>query len=142
MIVYELVCTQQHRFEGWFASAEDFERQRKCGMLSCPVCADPDIAKLPSARIGGFAQPEPSEQQQAAPSALEFHKQVAQLLEAIIANTDDVGRRFAEEARRIHYEEAPRRPIRGVATLSETRELIEEGIAVLPLPIPPREEMN
>ena len=82
MIVYELVCTQQHRFEGWFASAEDFERQRKCGMLSCPVCADPDIAKLPSARIGGFAQPEPSEQQQAAPSALEFHKQVAQLLES------------------------------------------------------------
>lgn len=142
MIVYELVCAQQHRFEGWFASTADFDRQRADAMLSCPVCGDVNVEKLPSARIGGFAaaeKPQANEQPvasaQAAPSGL------AQFIDAIIANTDDVGRRFVEEARRMHYDEAPKRAIRGLATADETRELLDEGIAVLPLPLR-REDLN
>lgn len=106
------------------------------------MCGDANVEKLPSARIGGFAaaeKPQANEQPvasaQAAPSGL------AQFIDAIIANTDDVGRRFVEEARRMHYDEAPKRAIRGLATADETRELLDEGIAVLPLPLR-REDLN
>jgi hypothetical protein len=136
MIVFELVCTHEHRFEGWFASTEDFDRQCQRGLLSCPVCADPKIEKLPSARIGGFA---------AATSAADMpnaRMRLSELRNAIIAHTEDVGPRFTEEARRMHYDETPKRAIRGVATTTETQELIEEGIDVFPLPISRREDLN
>lgn len=141
MIVFELACARQHRFEGWFASAEDFDRQSRDGLLSCPMCADREIEKRPSARIGGFAVPQApatAPAQAAAPSAGELIR----MLDEILARTEDVGTRFAEEARRIHYEEVHARPIRGVATRDETEALLEEGIGVLPLPVPPREDWN
>ena len=141
MIVFELVCTHQHRFEGWFASAEDFDRQCQKGLLSCPVCADPKIEKLPSARIGGFATMTPANNEPAA-SKPDARPRLSELRDAIIAHTEDVGQRFAEEARRMHYDETPKRAIRGVATTTETQELIEEGIDVLPLPILRREDLN
>ena len=139
MIVYELFCTHQHRFEAWFASMEDYEKQRTGGLLSCPICGDPGVEKLPSARIGGFATPE--KQPAVADTPASTPSGLVQLIETIIANTDDVGQQFAEEARRIHYQEAPQRAIRGIATVHETRELLEEGIAVLPLPLR-REDLN
>lgn len=138
MIVFELACTRQHRFEGWFASAEDFDRQCQEGLLSCPVCADPKIEKLPSARIGGFAAPAPAATEPAA--EVNARMRLSELRDAIIAHTEDVGRRFPEEARRMHYDEAPKRAIRGTATSNETQELIEEGIDVLPLP--GRDDLN
>ncbi|HLU76568.1 MAG TPA: DUF1178 family protein [Burkholderiales bacterium] len=141
MIVYELVCPHQHRFEGWFGSIADFENQRTGGLLSCPVCGDPGVEKLPSARIGGFAAEEAKEGTAVPSAAVSAQDTLAQLLETIMANTDDVGRQFPEEARRIHYEEAPRRAIRGIATVEETRELLDEGIDVLPLPRR-REDLN
>jgi hypothetical protein len=67
---------------------------------------------------------------------------VASFIEQIIANTEDVGRRFPEEARKIHYEEVPRRAIRGVATADEARDLADEGIPVVSLPVPPRGETH
>ena len=141
MIVFELVCTHEHRFEGWFASAEDFDRQCRKGLLSCPVCADPKIEKLPSARIGGFAAATPAATESAA-SMPNARMRLSELRNAIIAHTEDVGQRFTEEARRMHYDETPKRAIRGVATTTETQELIEEGIDVFPLPISRREDLN
>jgi hypothetical protein len=143
MIIFELACANEHRFEGWFASAEDFDRQSREGLLICPTCADRAIEKLPSARIGGFAAPQPpatvsAAAQPAAPTV----EQMARMLGELLARTEDVGTGFAEEARRIHYEEVRNRPIRGVATRDETEALLDEGIGVLPLPIPPREDWN
>ena len=130
MIVYELFCTEQHRFEGWFASADDYERQRGDALLTCPVCGDAGIEKLPAAKIGGFAEEAPKR----AESRTQVAPPLAAVLQKIMAQTEDVGRQFPEEARRIHYEEAPKRAIRGVATAEETAALLEEGIDVLPLP--------
>jgi hypothetical protein len=142
MIVYELICTGEHRFEGWFASAEAFERQRDSGLVACPVCSSAAIEKLPSARIRRGAQPAPEERVPAvpapkqAPVAQRATMTLASFIDHVLQNTEDVGARFPEEARKIHYEEAPRRGIRGVASPDEAEALAEEGIAVLPLPIP------
>jgi hypothetical protein len=147
MIVFELICDEEHRFEGWFASAEEYERQEAASLLSCPVCASPGVRKLPSARIrkpgarapGAPPQPKPPSVQ---PSAGAKEVTLASFVEHILANTEDVGRRFPEEARKIHYEETARRAIRGIATQDETRELVDEGIPVVPLPMPPRGDLH
>jgi hypothetical protein len=147
MIVFELICDGEHRFEGWFASADEYERQEAASLLSCPVCASSGVRKLPSARIRTAAAAPPialpaPKATPAGPGAASKEVPLASFVEHILANTEDVGRSFPEEARKIHYEEAPRRAIRGIATLDETRGLVEEGIPVLPLPVPPRGEMH
>jgi hypothetical protein len=142
MIVYELICADEHRFEGWFASAEAFERQRDSRLVACPVCSSAAIEKLPSARIRRGAQPAPEERVPAVPApkqppvAQRATMTLASFIDHVLQNTEDVGARFPEEARKIHYEEAPRRGIRGVASPEDAEALAEEGIAVLPLPIP------
>jgi hypothetical protein len=143
MIVYELICAGEHRFEGWFASGEVFERQRDSGLLACPVCASAAVERLPSARIRRGAQagaPPPS----AAPEPTGVAKQktvsLASFVDQILQNTENVGARFPDEARKIHYEEAPRRGIRGTASRDDAEALAAEGIAVFPLPVPPPEE--
>jgi hypothetical protein len=147
MIVFELICEEAHRFEGWFASAEEYERQEAASLLSCPVCASSEVRKLPSARIRKAAALSPVGVPRATPPSAEpgaGAKEVtlASVIEQILANTEDVGRRFPEEARKIHYEEVPRRAIRGIATRDETMDLAEEGIAVVPLPIPSRGDLH
>ena len=141
MIVFELICGDRHRFEGWFASAGDFERQKRRGLLSCPVCNDSSIEKLLTAKIGRTESeaPEDKTQPAATPNA---PQKLREMIDAILLNTEDVGRNFPDEARRIHRKEARERSIRGVATGEETRDLLEEGIAVMPLPIPPREDWH
>lgn len=150
MIVFDLICEQEHRFEGWFASADDADRQRDRGLLCCPVCATGKVSKLPSSKIkraeteratpvGGSAPV--ASGQAALPSAAQ-RAQITALIEQVLANTENVGAKFAEEARKIHYKEAPERAIRGTASGDETRELLEEGIPVLPLPIPPPNEWH
>lgn len=147
MIVFELICDEAHRFEGWFASAEEYERQEAASLLSCPVCASPGVRKLPSARIRkpaalpASAAPDATPQS-AEPGAGSKEVALASFLEHVLANTEDVGRRFPEEARKIHYEEVPRRAIRGIASRDETRDLAEEGIPVVPLPIPSRDDLH
>ncbi len=142
MIVFELVCPDRHRFEGWFASAGDFESQKARGLLSCPVCSDSSIEKLLTAKIGK-AETEPHKMNTlpAASEAIQ-PRNLNELIEYVLLNTENVGEEFASEARRIHYKEIPQRSIRGLATGEQTRELLEEGIAVLPLPVPPRKDWH
>jgi len=142
MIVFELVCPDRHRFEGWFASAGDFESQKAHGLLSCPVCSDSSIEKLLTAKIG---KPEAQLKENNTPPAVSQAIQprnLNELIEYVLLNTENVGKEFPSEARRIHYKEIPQRGIRGLATGEETQELLEEGIAVLPLPIPPRRDWH
>jgi hypothetical protein len=145
MIVYELICADEHRFEGWFASADAFEQQRGSGLVACPVCASAVVDKLPSARIRrGGAQPE--ERPPAAPVPKETPvaqrstMTLASFIDHVLQNSEDVGSRFPEEARKIHYGEAPRRGIRGIASRDDAEALAEEGIPVVPLPIPAPED--
>lgn len=141
MKVLDLQCRQQHVFEGWFASEDDFVDQCERALVQCPVCGDASISKRLSApRLNlGSGRAEPSEPQElvAGPSS-DQSLQAAWLALArrIVAHTDDVGERFAEEARKMHYGETQERGIRGQASRAETESLIEEGIAVLPLALP------
>lgn len=142
MIVFELVCPDRHRFEGWFASAGDFESQKAHGLLSCPVCSDSSIEKLLTAKIGKLeAEPNKKNTLPAAPQTVQ-PRNLNELIEYVLLNTENVGEEFPSEARRIHYKEIPQRSIRGLATSEQTQELLEEGIAVLPLPIPPRRDWH
>jgi hypothetical protein len=137
MIVFELICAEHHRFEGWFASSEDFERQKARGLLGCPVCGGAAVEKLPTARVQK-ARPKPVPATRPAPGGDQRQMTLAGFIDHVLMNSEDVGEAFPEEARRIHREEAPQRAIRGTASRSETSALIDEGIPVLPLPIPVR----
>lgn len=151
MKVLDLQCTHGHAFEGWFSSEEDFQSQMERDLLSCPMCGDAAVHKLPSAprlNLGGASQPEDEGGRTATASDRDAQHPVAALPPAamqaawlhmvrrVMANTEDVGHGFAEEARRIHYGEAPERGIRGQASREQTEELLDEGIAVMPLPVP------
>ncbi len=148
MIVFELICTGQHRFEGWFASPDDFTAQRGRGLLECPVCADKSIEKLLTAKIGRsepkIVPQESSAATEAVPMAAGqgLQAKLQELIDHVLRNTEDVGSAFAEEARKIHYQEVPTRDIRGTATRAETEELVDEGISVMPLPIPRRDDWH
>jgi hypothetical protein len=148
MIVYDLVCARQHRFEGWFGSAEDFTRQRDDALIRCPMCDDAAIQRRPSANIqvGRTAEiavatndattdkkPEAASTGQSAQVVAPDARTLA-LLRKLVAETENVGRAFPEEARKIHYEEAPKRGIRGQATSEEADALREEGIDFMSLP--------
>jgi hypothetical protein len=143
MIVFELSCVAGHRFEGWFGSPEDYARQDASGLVTCPLCGTATVQRLPSAKVRTTESSEPAARPApSAPAATPKEVTVASFIEQILANTEDVGRRFPEEARKIHYEEAPRRGIRGVATADEARDLADEGIPVVSLPIPTRGETH
>jgi len=138
MIVFELICPDHHRFEGWFASADDFESQKARGLLSCPVCSDSSIEKLLTAKIGSHDAEPVREKALPVPARPAPTRNLDELIDYVLLNTENVGEEFPSEARRIHYKEVPSRGIRGVATHEETEDMLEEGIAVMPLPIPPR----
>lgn len=142
MKVLNLHCTHQHEFEGWFASEDDFQGQLARGLVECPLCGDTAITKMLSAprlNLGSGkepAQPVAPKQDVASPGNRAMQAAWMKMAREIMANTEDVGERFAEEARRIHYGEADERSIRGQASREETEALLEEGVPVLPLPIP------
>jgi hypothetical protein len=139
MKVLNLQCSHRHAFEGWFGSEEEFQDQLARGLVECPICADTGVAKLPSApRLNLGAQPEPAPARQDVVAMPDAALQAAwlKMVRHVMASTEDVGERFAEEARRIHYGESEERGIRGEASREETQALLEEGIGVLPLPIP------
>lgn len=145
MKVLNLQCRHAHGFEGWFASEEDFQGQLARGLVECPLCGDAQVTKMPSApRLNlGASEPAPAAASPAAGkqevmSAPNEQLQAAwmQLVRQVMTQTEDVGERFAEEARKIHYGETEERGIRGQASREETQALLEEGISVLPLPIP------
>jgi hypothetical protein len=138
MKVIDLRCGSGHRFEGWFAGDEDFLDQNGRGLIECPLCADKVIVRMPSAPRLNFGAAESSSAAPAAaadaPSALQTRWM--QMVRHVLAHTEDVGERFADEARRIHYGETAERGIRGQASAEEREALREEGIEVHPLPIP------
>lgn len=145
MIIFELVCPKQHRFEGWFSSSGDFDGQKAGGLLSCPSCGRHDIEKLPTAKIrtsGPEVLPAVREERSSVPSRAQPPANLHELVEYVLMNTENVGRDFATEARRIHQHEVPFRNIRGTASRQETEELLEEGIPVMALPIPPQNDWH
>ena len=140
MKVLNLQCSTGHGFEGWFASEDEFQGQLARGLVECPLCGDHAVAKMPSApRLNlGAAEPAPAPARQEVAKAPNAAVQAAwmKMVRHVMAHTEDVGERFAEEARKIHYGETEERGIRGQASREETEALLEEGIGVLPLPLP------
>ena len=141
MIVFNLICGNSHGFEGWFASAADFEHQQQAALLSCPVCGNNRVSKaLHAPRVNTGSAPQSSERarhgKDDAQQYANVGSELVQMIEYVIANTEDVGAAFPEEARKIHYKEAPERRIRGSASREEVSELREEGIEVVALPVP------
>ena len=160
MKVLDLRCGAGHGFEGWFASEDDYGSQRERGLLDCPVCGNAEVTCLPSAprlNLSGARAPEGAQAQNpvAAPAVASGVTEVAvhgnaattRFIEAVaelLKNTQDVGPRFAEEARRIHYGESEAKAIRGQATPEEREALADEGIEVFTLPtgLPPKTSLQ
>lgn len=142
MIVFDLICKDQHRFEGWFASGEDFTSQKSRGLLACPVCGGAHVEKLPAAKIRKQSEPAEPAPASAVQAGKTEQVDVSRIVDYILTHSEDVGKSFAEEARKIHYQETPQRSIRGVASRAEAEDLREEGIPVFSLPIPPQDRWN
>ncbi|MDR1463490.1 MAG: DUF1178 family protein [Azoarcus sp.] len=137
MIVLDLCCSNSHRFEAWFASSADFDAQREHGLVSCPVCGTLAVRRMPSAprlRTHSAASAPETSSYPSDGSPQVLVARVVAALRQLAHGAEDVGRRFPEEARRIHYEENNARSIRGKASRDELEDLIDEGIAVLPVP--------
>lgn len=134
MIIYDLRCDNDHRFEGWFRNPDDYQTQSAGGLLDCPVCGSLHVSKLPTAsRINrGVAVPNERAGRQSMAQGTE--PVTAKIREFIEGNFEDVGNRFPDEARRIHYGEVEARNIRGVATQEEARALNDEGVPAIALP--------
>lgn len=152
MIIYDLACVHDHRFEGWFASPDEFAQQQANGFLTCPQCNSSEVRRIPSAvTVGGNTPPANEKPRSTAPapaatsappmptSPLAMYRQIVSTL---MAHSEDVGKNFAEEARKIHYDEAPARAIRGQTTAEEFAELQDEGIEVLNLPNLDKGDLN
>lgn len=145
MIVYDLECENTHRFEGWFGSADDYDKQLAGKLLVCPMCNSGNVVRRPSASYvnTGAAEKPVRETQKPATAGVPSHyanvppEIVAKVIEHIVKNTEDVGSRFPEEARKIHYNEAPERHIRGTASPRDVASLRDEGIDIVSLPLPP-----
>jgi hypothetical protein len=161
MIKYRLICGEKHPFDSWFASADAFESLRSAGLVSCAICGSTEVEKAimaPSVRTAtsqtapdGEALPEatptatpaePAETRPLSTPASAAERAMSELRKKIEANSDYVGPDFAREARAIHDGEAPRRSIHGEANARDAKGLIDDGIAVVPLPFPPRRRTN
>ena len=145
MIVFDLACAHGHPFEGWFDSADAYADQRARELVRCPVCDDAAIDKRLSARVstGKAMAPSPTKPPQTAAAAdavAGLPPQILAKLREIVRNTENVGDRFAEEARKIHYGESETRQIFGEASLPDVKGLVEEGISVMPLPPLPEDK--
>ena len=154
MIVYDLSCSQGHRFEGWFGSSADFAEQRESGLLTCPECGCETIGKAPMApAVPAKGNRAPTEQSQPQGDSVggELPAAVREAMTALASaqakamkDSEYVGDKFADESRAIHYGEKKARIIHGKASAKESRDLLDEGIAVAPLLVPftPPDEVN
>lgn len=152
MIVLNLACEHGHTFEGWFGSSDDFAGQQARGLVSCPICGHSEVQRMPSAprlnvsHLKGEKAPSTETKTRPAPVPAtkpvpqtlpqDLQRQVLQAVQQLVANTEDVGEQFAEQARKMHYGEIEHRGIRGQTSLDEAQALIEEGIEVMPVPLP------
>jgi hypothetical protein len=133
MILFALRCAADHRFDGWFPDGAAFDKQSAAGKIACPQCGDRSVAKAPMApRVAR------SRAAGAAPSPAQIRLALTELRRQIETNCENVGERFAEEARRIHYGESDPRGIYGEASADDAKDLAEEGIEVKRIPWLPR----
>lgn len=159
MIRYALVCERKHNFEIWFNNSADYDKQRKRGLVTCPVCESKKVEKAimaPAIGRGGRKRSEPVETPapttteapstpssenvaMMSPQEKEFRAKLKELRDHLVANADNVGKKFPEEARKMHYGETEHRSIYGEASPEEAKELHDEGIEFHPLPILPDE---
>ena len=156
MILYRLKCKRGHEFEAWFAGSAAFDKQEKRGLLSCPNCGTSNVskammapsvvkrAKRKTAAKRPAEAPAPGEAPKPETQRVAAHHELADAMRKLRAEIESkseyVGPRFSEEARKIHYEEAPARGIHGEATADEAKALKEEGIEFYPLPILPEDQ--
>ena len=138
MIVYDLACDQEHKFEGLFSSQDDFDKQVSNGQLSCPTCGSTTISKQLSApylnTLPGQNASSKTKQKEMALAGVNLQQLHNQFIEYIAKNTEDVGTQFPDEARKIFYGESDNRSIRGEASVEVMQELKDEGIEVYALP--------
>lgn len=163
MIVFDLSCDSGHVFEGWFGSSDDFVSQQERGLVTCPTCGSGAVIKAPMAPAIGkkgsqqtarSSVPPPAAQNAVESAPMSKGPMPAEVKEAIsrlaqaqakaLKDSKWVGRKFAEESRKMHYGETDARAIHGEATREEASQLVDEGIAVAPLPLPvaPPDELN
>ncbi|WP_336055486.1 DUF1178 family protein [Nitratireductor sp. CH_MIT9313-5] len=140
MIRFSLACDGGHSFEAWFRNGEDFDRQKESGLVSCPSCGSSEVNKAlmaPSVSTGRkkekIALAIGEQQKQALEQLKELSKKVRD-------NAEYVGEKFAEEARKIHFGETEKRGIYGEANLEEVKELAEDGVEIMPLPVFPDDQ--
>jgi hypothetical protein len=137
MKVLNLRCSNDHLFEGWFASDDDFASQGERGLVSCPMCNDTSIFRLPSApRLNVSKQRDVVSAEANVPVQAQMQAHWLRAVRHMMKNTEDVGDRFPEEARRIHYGETQERGIRGRASPEDAHALREEGIEVVAVALP------
>ena len=154
MIRYQLGCPNDHRFETWFRDSAAFDEQVERKLLACPACGSGEVTKsiMAPAVVGASGRhevvealpaptPPPSDGALLDPRRRAMRAALSAMRTKILSEGHDVGTRFPEEARQMHDGAIPHRPIHGQATPVEARELIEEGIMILPIPAPP-EELN
>ena len=147
MIIFDLQCVNDHRFEGWFKNIAEFDSQLTSAMLHCPVCGTEQVAKLPSASHLNFGKANPQQamipQSEPAQPISDVNVLLRKIHDHVKHNFEDVGNEFAIEAKRMHYGEIEERNIRGNATRDEVEELHEEGIMAIPLPnFPDKDKLN
>jgi hypothetical protein len=158
MIRYTLVCDKKHEFESWFADSAAFDKQAKRKLVACPVCDSVKVEKAimaprvaakkgrvpiempaPAADAPATAAPASAPVAMISPIEQEFRAKLKELREQLVKNSDNVGEKFPEEARKMHYGETEHRSIYGVASPDEAKDLLEEGIECHPLPVLPDE---
>ena len=160
MIRYSLVCERKHDFEIWFKNSADYDQQAKCGLVTCPTCGSAQVEKalmapalgrgtkkdvhVPVAEAPPTTEaPVPVENKtpvaMISPQEQEFRAKLKELRDHLTKNADNVGAKFPEEARKMHYGESKHRSIYGEASPQEAKELLEEGVELHPLPVLPEE---
>lgn len=137
MIRFSLICDHEHEFEGWFRSSDDFDRQKKRGLIDCPECGSHKVQK---ALMAPAVSSSKKQEKMALAMSTEQRRimgEMKALSEKLRENAEDVGSKFAEEARKIHFGETEARGIYGEATPDEARSLAEDGVPFMPLPVFP-----
>lgn len=141
MITFNLRCRNEHLFEGWFNSSEDFERQQQVGLIQCPICGATEIDKglqTPSLLLKKTATPSKRKGKTVRVTRQEAEKALYKLSQYVQQHFEDVGTQFPDEARKIHYGEREKHGIYGQTTPEEEKELKEEGIPIMKIPAPPK----
>ena len=159
MILYNLICDRRHEFESWFPSSAAYDKQARRGLVSCPACASTKVDKAimapaissarkhkpspspaPEANVVSAPQPDNAPVAMLSPQETEFRAKLKELRDHLTKNADNVGKKFPEEARKMHYGEIEHRSIYGEASAQDAKKMLDEGIEFHPLPTLPDEK--